>query len=514
MHIMTGSRLTVAPPNALLARWTLLGLALLLGLGMALLVGAAVGLGLGLYVGVAVAGTVGLFVWWRIGWSAYAAGGSGLFWWALVLTLLTQFVTTFSPISVLGVMEVWFLAVAVLAVPMAGQWMRQSALGRAFVGLFVAFCGLSVLSSAFGRSDWWPAVYQFLYNLKFPLMLLLGFRIGWEERTRVQFWKVVSWLWLPIALIVAVQIVVPNIYFSVAVGVNEGGALSTTGNPLLRGILPRLTGPFVHSGVLAYFSALFLGLQLVRLLTDSEARRAFWPRLAAVGYFGLLLLSGQRQETAAFVAMAVVLVVVVKFRFSLLALFGAMAMIVFALGLVLAVLGPDELYALAGQWGVGSPYEAITSARTVFYRDSIHLANTHFPLGSGLGTFGGVGAQKFDHSLYDQLGYGRYWWYLKNVFLVDTYWPNFIAEAGWMGAAAISACVASLVLASLLRAWRAESLDEKQIWAMAFVGQFMPAVVSLTSPLYSDPNSVAIAMMFFGIASRSSMVATKKRQSS
>ena len=139
----------------------------------------------------------------------------------------------------------------------------------------------------------------------------------------------------------------------------------------------------------------------------------------------------------------------------------------------------------------------------------MYLANNHFPLGSGLGTFGGVGAQKFDHSLYDQLGYGRYWWYLKNVFLVDTYWPNFIAEAGWLGAAAIAACAIGLVLVSLLRAWRAESMEEKQIWGMAFVGQFMLVVVSLTSPLYSDPNLAAIAMMFFGIASRWSSQASK-----
>lgn len=506
---MTDSRLIFAPTRAL--RWALWGLVLLLGVLLAVVVGAGVGVGYGLYVGAAVAGTVGLFVWWRVGWSAYARGGSGLFWWALVLTLLTQFATTFSPVSVLGVMELWFLAVAVLAVPMAGQWMRLSVFGRVFVGLFVAFCGLSILSSVFGRSQWWPALYQFLYNLKFPLMLLLGFRIGWEARTRDQFWRVVAWLWLPMAVVIAIQIAAPNIYFSIAVGVNEGGALSTTGNPLLRGILPRLTGPFVHSGVLAYFSALFLGMLLVRFLTDSAARRSLWLCLALAGYFGLLVLSGQRQEAAAFVMMAVVLIVIVKFRFSLFALFGVLAMVVLALCLVLVVLGPDELYELAGQWGVGSPHEAITSARTVFYRDSIYLANTHFPLGSGLGTFGGVGAQKFDHSLYDQLGYGRYWWYLKNVFLVDTYWPNFIAEAGWLGAAAIAACAASLVVVSLLRAWRAESLDEKQIWAMAFVGQFMPAVVSLTSPLYSDPNSVAIAMMFFGIASRWSSVASKER---
>ncbi|MCP5241064.1 MAG: hypothetical protein H6949_14720 [Zoogloeaceae bacterium] len=507
---MTGFKGAHVAPSDHLLRWTLLGLALVLGLGLALLVGAGVGVGYGLYVGAAVVGAVGLLVWWRVGgWSAYAVGGTGLFWWALALTFLTQFVTTFSPVSVLGVMEVWFLAVAVLAVPMSGKWMRQSAFGRAFMALFIAFCGLSVLSSLFGRSEWWPAVYQFLYNLKFPLMLLLGFRIGWEARARAQFWKVVSWLWVPVAVIVAVQIVVPNIYFSLAVGVNEGGALSTTGNPLLRGVLPRLTGPFVHSGVLAYFSALFLGLLVVRLLTDSVARRSLWSRLAVAGYFGLLLLSGQRQEAAAFVMMAMVLIVIVKFRFSLFALFGAAAMVVLALSLVLIVLGPDQLYELAGQWGVGSPYEAITSARTVFYRDSVYLANTHFPLGSGLGTFGGVGAQKFDHSLYDQLGYGRYWWYLKNVFLVDTYWPNFIAEAGWLGAAAIAACAIGLVLVSLLRAWRAESMEEKQIWGMAFVGQFMLVVVSLTSPLYSDPNLAAIAMMFFGIASRWSSQASK-----
>lgn len=474
------------------------------GLFFAALVGAATGYGFGLYAGALVTATVGLFVWWRLGWRSYRQGESGLFWWAFVLTFTTAFASTFSPVSVLGVMEVWFLAVAILALPMIGWWARHSVFSRVFFTLFTVFLGLSVISSIFGRSSMWAAIYQFLYNLKFPVMLLLGFRIGWGWRTDLRFWKIVSWLWVPIAIFVVFELIAPSVYYALAHGAAEGGGKSVTANPFLRGMLSRVTGPFKHSGVLAYFVALLLGLVSVKLFVD-RGRGRLWLWIAAFVYFVLLVLSGQRQEFAASLVATSILFLIMRVRFSSVAVTACLVVCVISGGVVALVLGAEQIDTLLAEWGVIQTYQPITAARTVFYRDSFVLASENFPLGTGLGTFGGVAAQHYDHSLYDQLGYGRYWWYRLNQFLVDTYWPNFIAESGWIGALALIGAVCLLVVYSLARAWRAPTPEQRKLWAMAFVSQFLSVVVSLTSPLYSDPNFVALAMMFFGIAMRHSV---------
>ncbi len=469
----------------------------------ALFAGMAIGFGLGAYAVGGVLATVGMLVWTQVGWRSYAPGRAGLFWWAFVLTFITALATLFSPVRLTGIMEIWLLGVAALALPMLPWWLRQSIFARWFFVLFGVFVVFSILSSVFGYSKPFAALYQFLYNLKFPLMLLLGFRIGWSVETDRRFWRVLTWFWAPLSAFVILELAAPSLYHSLALGLTEGGSHSVTPNPLLRGVLDRVTGPFQHSGVLAYFAALFALLMVVRILTQPQL--CSWRTwLAGAAYLGLLVLSGQRQEAAAWLVCAVIVFFVVRVRFSSRAILASVAVAMVALFTVLVVLGEEQIETLSSQWGMGDSYTPIKAARTVFYRDSIAIANDHFPLGSGLGTYGGVGAQQYDHSQYEQLGYGRYWWYRLNLYLVDTYWPNFIAEVGWLGATALLLAVLGLMFYALVRAWQARPGWVKQLWTMAFVSQFLSVTVSTTSPLYSDPNFVALAMMFFGIAMRHS----------
>jgi hypothetical protein len=165
------------------------------------------------------------------------------------------------------------------------------------------------------------------------------------------------------------------------------------------------------------------------------------------------------------------------------------------------VAGTGTVERLSVEWGMQSDVRALTSARPVLYGDSFRLAAEHFPLGTGLGTFGGVGATYFNLEMLNAMGYPSLWWYAKDkTFLLDTYWPNFIAEIGWIGTIALLLVPAILIAYSLWRVTVVRTPQLKAVWGYAFAGQFVPLVVSLTSPIYSDPNMAAFALMMFGMA--------------
>lgn len=478
--------------SSMLALGTILLIALLMGLSIPLgLAPVHIVLSIGILCVLLVAATR---------WRGYAKGGTGVFWSALVLTFASAIASLLWPYRIYGLMELWLIAVTPLALFAAKDWYAHSRLAWTVSALYLIFVAFSLVSTVYGYSKTWPAVYQFLYNLKFPIMLLLGFRIGWSQSTDERFFKVVQWLWVFFAVFVVWQLLSPETYYSFAGGGAEGGGgRSQTANPYAQWLPSRMTGPFQHSGVLALFSSFFLVVLFIRILS-LKGSVPFAHYLAVAAYFILLVLSGQRQEMAGLIIVLATIVFIYRFNFHVAALLAGGLVAVAGFIVLLMVLGKSHLETLLLEWGLIPSVHAITAARTVFYKDSIMLAHQHFPLGTGLGTYAGAAAQHFDHTLYDALGYGRFWWYRLNEFLVDTYWPNFIAEVGWVGTFSFLLLVLSLICYALYMAWVSQDEFLKRLWTISFAGQAIALVVSATSPLYSDPNFVAIILLFFGIA--------------
>jgi hypothetical protein len=130
------------------------------------------------------------------------------------------------------------------------------------------------------------------------------------------------------------------------------------------------------------------------------------------------------------------------------------------------------------------------------------VAQQYFPLGSGLGTYGGAGAQKFDLSLFQDLGFGRYWWFMQGKFLVDTYWPNVAAESGLFGAAFLLAFFATMWIALLVRTWRL--LGNAQI-GFVFLGLCALTLLLLNSPssqILTDPRGAIVLWTIIGASWR------------
>lgn len=437
--------------------------------------------------------------------NSYRVGSQGIFWTGFVLTFATAFFDLISPIQTSGLMEIWLIFLAPLLLFRWVYFINTSALAKVLCITFGLSFFLGLLSAFLNHVPAKAVLYQTAYNLKLPLMLALGLKVGWTSFGEKWVARSAILIAFCIAAWLVLEISAPGLYRSIAINLKE---LSYTPNPLLKGLMRRLSGPFVHSSELAYFSALFLLFFVVRDLGKIGSKALNWILGSVFAVF--LILSGQQQETAA----AFVAVAALYFLFKTRAAFstGLLACMVASVLLVLMLfaLGDEQLAKLGAEWGILPATHALSSARPVLFRDAFELANGSFPLGTGLGSFGGIGAKLFDRHVYELLGYHRYWWYRQDLFLLDTYWPNFIAETGWIASLALFSAISGLVLYSFNQAWRATDRLEKRTWSIAFGSQFVAVSISLTSPIYSDPNMVAFPFLFFGMAFTLSQQAKKR----
>jgi hypothetical protein len=139
--------------------------------------------------------------------------------------------------------------------------------------------------------------------------------------------------------------------------------------------------------------------------------------------------------------------------------------------------------------------------RAFFYTNAITLANEHFPLGTGLGSFGGHAAAAFPSPIYYQTGVTSAWWYGEKNFLTDSFWPMPIAESGWLGVAALVIAHMLIVrhLAKGIRKHRKGTM-ERMLYVRAFGLFIFGTAVSITSPVHVFLTQAVFMVVFVGIA--------------
>jgi hypothetical protein len=363
-----------------------------------------------------------------------------------------------------------------------------------FVAVFLAFLAWALLSSLLGRSRPIAGVYQFASDLKPLLLVMLGFAVLWDVRVDATLRWFTHWLWVPLAALVVFEWAVPDLFFAVFSG---HGSARPSIDP--TGLLPsRATGMFTHPALLATTAAWFCVLSAAFAGNAGErARRRF--QLEAVIYFALVFASVQRQELAALVVALVLMWMLAHSRFD----FSRWA--VAALGLVLALgsfwlLYAENLLLEFRAWG-WDPIRAIEHPRAQIMSGAWHVAAERFPFGSGLGTFGGAGAAKYDSSLYLELGFGSYWWFGREDFLLDTYWPNSLAEAGFAGALLLALSYVLLLVHAIAASMRAPEGTPARAFAKACAALCLYMLaLSATSPAFQDPRLFLLPALLTGIS--------------
>lgn len=404
--------------------------------------------------------------------------------WAVMLVTTAAQNVTAMPIGY--VLEVLLLLYSMNIVVTFWRQLRFDRTLRVLAVLFIGYWLASILSTLTGRSQLVPAIWQLQYNLKWPFMFGLGFLVIWGALVERTLKRIVQYSWIGIGACVAVEIAFPGAHAAVF-----GPPPDLHGNPLL-GVGLRYRGPFAHSGYLAITSA-FLASASLAYLIQFFGRSWF---LLTGGYFFLLLLSGQRQELLAFVIACLVLGLVVSWRYRSLVLVGSL--LVVGLGVVgLIHVDHVPLGETLAQWG-GLAGRADLSERAILTANGLEVASQYFPLGSGLGTYGGAGAQKFDQSLFVELGFGRYWWFRDGRFLVDTFWPGIMAEAGFIGAATLLLTLLVLWYSLFRRAltWRNSTTAAPCLIALA--GLTLLLANSPSSGALTDPRSCFLFWVLMG----------------
>lgn len=386
------------------------------------------------------------------------------------------------------------LFILVMGLGCVGALLRQARRSRVLMASLVSFAfflAIGVMTSVAGRSTTAAALFQFFSDLKPVFLIAIGYRLAWQPSTEKIFWALVHWYWLPALLLIALEWAAPSLHSAIF----PGGQLTTDAS----GLLPsRAMGTFEHPSFLANLAVLLALVCLARWRETQPMRWGyFW---LAMIYLGVLLCTSSRGELAGFLIAFSVGLIVLSSRLSW------ARVIAGSLLVGLAVTGfwlvfADTILKEASAWGVGT-VGAISQPRAQILFGAVSVANRYFPFGSGLGTYGGAGAEKYDLSLYYELGFGNYWWFRREDYLMDTYWPNSLAETGYAGALLLLLSYVLLAVHAFIRARQSQSARARSYWAVACCGMWYLLFNSGSSPTFQDPRLFLLVAVMFGIGAQ------------
>jgi len=371
------------------------------------------------------------------------------------------------------------------------QEFKYSKIFKFSIVAFLLYIIVGLLSSMFGRSHFIPALYQFISNLKPIILISLGFFIGEQGGGDKCLHVTLKYIWIPIALLILFEWMSPSVYFSIFSGGPKGIS------PDLTGVFPsRAVGIFEHPSFLASFSSFSVVLLFGKIVSE---RKCEIKKIALLFvYFAILIASVQRQELLSCILSLLIVYLLLRPEKIL-----SITLIGVPLSLtVLALFGYiywDNIISEARMWGVGSNY-AIQQPRAQIFSWVSYIINQYWPLGSGWGTYAGAGADKFDQSFYNELGFGRYWWFGKEDYLMDTYWPNPIAETGFFGSLLLMVSYILLFTHAINCCVNVKKSESKLHYSLCAALMFYSITLSFSSPAFQDPRLFFVPAILFGAA--------------
>lgn len=396
-----------------------------------------------------------------------------------------------SGVSLFGGWQALILLVSFLGLKSLLQECTYSKLFKFSMVAFLLYIMIGFLSSLFGRSHFIPALYQFISNIKPILLICLGFVFGKQGVFDKYTFIILKYIWIPIVLLIFFEWLSPNLYFSIFSGGPKGIS------PDLTGVFPsRAVGIFEHPSFLASFASFSVVLLFGRMIFRCE--HGFKNITHIFVYFAILIASVQRQELLSCIcALLIVYLLLRPEKILSIALIGVPLSIT-----LLALFGYmywDNIITEATAWGIGSN-SAIQQPRAQIFSWVTYIIHHYWPLGSGWGTYAGAGADKFDQSFYNDLGFGRYWWYGKEDYLMDTYWPNPIAETGVFGSLSLMISFVLLFTHSIIRCLNVRKSESRLHYSLCAALMFYTITLSFSSPAFQDPRLFFVPAILFGIA--------------
>lgn len=446
----------------------------------------------------------------------------GTFFLGVTLFILAQFYSWSIPqltlTAIIGFFFILEIVHKTIGLPLYGYW-QLVVLSIGFLGLhglwkvivsstlmkfsavaFSLFLLVLIVSTVHtSRSSLNAAMFQFVSDLKFPMALAFGIYIGSKVNVPLAIERTI-WVFIPVAFsALMLQWISPDAYLGIfpasSVPVETASVLPSPGLSI-----------FNHPSILAAVSAMLAIYSFSKWKTDKA--RGGLNGFVFFALMFLLIASNQRQEIFAFILVITLIYIFIAKQGLFPRSLGAMVTGGMVFLLYLAAFG-DMFAREASSWGI-STVQGITHPRAELYGGAQLIAKAYFPFGSGLGTFGGVGSSKYDLSLPYELGFGSSWWWRdKDAYLLDTYWPNSVAESGAIGA--LFLLIHYLLFAGYLfhKAIRSQSHHVRMYW-LAAGGSFLWVLFDTpTSPGFQEMRLIFFPALMFGMAVHADRKATR-----
>ncbi len=406
--------------------------------------------------------------------------------------ILLSVVLTTTGFYLFGIWQVAIILLATTGLTKFITSVKKDKLIQLSILLFFSFILCGVYSTMMGRSRFDAASYQLISDFKPFAAIVMGFALGWDPKIERILWMAIRFLWIPLLLILIFEWVLPGQYVLIF-----GSKFIAISDDPSRIFPSRASSLFEHPAMFANSSAAFCIITSARAIMHEKDRIRNW--CLSVIYFIFIITAVQRQEMAACFISILFIYLLYKpegtfKRFSYIIFISVIAAFLF--WLVFAQTFNKE----GASWGFGTIGQ-LEHPRAQIYAGALILADENIPFGSGLGTFGGAGAEKFDTSIYESLGFRNYWWYGHEDFLMDTYWPNSIAETGFLGALSLFFSY-FLFLIYTCKVFIKSKCTSKYYWAIS-AGLFLYIlIISFTSPAFQDLRLFLLPGLMIGVASK------------
>lgn len=348
-------------------------------------------------------------------------------------------------------------------------------------------CGL--MSTMYGHTTTIPAVaFQLFADFKPFLLIIFGFGVRWDKVTEKSVWTMINTVWFFMLVFVLWEWASPAAYYGLFTKIDFSADPAN--------FFPsRAVGFFEHSSMLASASANLAILCAIRMFMNQQFDRK--SLFFLIMYLLMLVCSVQRQELLSAVAcLGLILMLIKPERVRINTLLAVSAMVVL-LGTFWIVFS-DNMTKEASTWGLGEGGH-VEHPRAQIFAGSVLLADKNFPLGSGLGTYGGAGAEKYNQAVYEELGFKNYWWYGRENYLMDMYWPNPIAEAGYIGSGFLLLAYFFLFAHAVSRALK-NTGPPRAYWLGAASSMLYMLQLSMSSPSFQDARLLFIPALLYGWA--------------
>lgn len=280
-------------------------------------------------------------------------------------------------------------------------------------GLFM-FCGLfsAIVNTNLNKYS----LLQAALNVK---ILLVIFYITNRKRNALFSSRVIVALLLLNLLFIGLEFLAVDTYSRIF-------PATTTGSVVPGTSIKRASGIFNHPGQLALFAfAIFVS----SLFCNNLKNRGIILAMSSL----LIIFAMQRPELA-FTIVSISIFIFFKFHSKSKI---SISIFLLSIGLVLApIVGPaaTELFVLNMSvfFDTSVPF-TLMAPRTVLLIESIELAGTFFPLGTGFGTYGSGQSISNPHSVYKLTDLLGIWWFDNGMYYFDFFWGSVIAETGVLG---------------------------------------------------------------------------------